>query len=222
MATSIIDSHGTIDKFIGDAIMAYWNAPNHVEHHADKAVQSALHQLALREGLSDTFYSKFGVHLDFGIGLNSGVVTVGDIGSTGRSDYTVVGDAVNLASRLEGLCKHYHVRLIISEFTYQHLQSAYIIRELDTVRVKGKLLPIRIYEVIAIGILTQEMKHKLDEFHHALQLYYRGDFTEAIDAFTLLKSSYSELLYDVYIERSQSLLLLNVEHFDGVYDFMEK
>ncbi len=222
MAASIIDSHGTIDKFIGDAIMAYWNAPNYVEHHADSAVQAALHQLALRESLSDKFYAKFGVRLDFGIGLNSGMVTVGDIGSTGRSDYTVIGDAVNLASRLEGLCKHYHVRLIISEFTYQQLESAYIIRELDTVRVKGKLLPIKIYEVIDSGIPKQEMQHNLDEFHTALQLYYAGKFTEAIEAFTLLKSSYNELLYDVYIERSQSLLLLNLEHFDGVYDFMEK
>ncbi|MCX6072940.1 MAG: adenylate/guanylate cyclase domain-containing protein [Campylobacterales bacterium] len=222
MATSIIESHGTIDKFIGDAIMAYWNAPNHVEHHADRAVESALHQLSLRERLNDKFYTKFGVRLDFGIGLNSGIVTVGDIGSTGRSDYTVVGDAVNLASRLEGLCKHYHVRLIISEFTYQRLQSTYVIRELDTVRVKGKSLPIRIYEVIAIGTPTQEMQRQLNEFHRALQLYYGGKFTEAIEAFTLLKSSYAELLYDIYIERSRYLLSLNLEHFDGVYDFIEK
>ncbi len=222
MAASIIESRGTIDKFIGDAIMAYWNAPNHVEHHADKAVQSALHQLALREGLSEQFVAKFGVHLDFGIGLNSGVVTVGDIGSIGRSDYTVIGDAVNLASRLEGICKHYHVHLIISEFTYEQLQEAYVIRELDTVRVKGKLKPIRLYEVIAMGVPTQAQQEELDTFHTALQLYYAGNFTEAIAAFTVLKSTYHELLYDVYIERSQSLLTLNSENFDGVYDFMEK
>ena len=222
MAASIIDSHGTIDKFIGDAIMAYWNAPNHVEHHADNAVQSALHQLALRESLSDKFYTKFGVHLDFGIGLNSGIVTVGDIGSTGRSDYTIVGDVVNLASRLEELCKHYHVRLIISEFTCKQLKLPYIIRELDIVRVKGKSLPIRIFEVIDRGVPMKEQQRELDEFHSALQLYYRGEFTEAIETFTLLKSLHNELLYDIYIARSRYLLTLAIEHFDGVYDFMEK
>ena len=222
MASSIIETQGTIDKFIGDAIMAYWNAPNHVEQHADKAVQSALHQLQLRESLSDKFYTKFGVRLDFGIGLNSGVVTVGDIGSAGRSDYTIIGDAVNLASRLEGLCKYYHVRLIISQFTYQRLQSSYVIRELDTVRVKGKSEPIRLYEVISIGTPSQEVQDELDLFHNALQLYYSGAFNEAIDAFTLLKSTHPELLYDVYIERSRHFLSLNLENFDGVYDFMEK
>ncbi|MDD5717177.1 MAG: CHASE2 domain-containing protein [Sulfuricurvum sp.] len=222
MAKPIIETRGTIDKFIGDAIMAYWNAPNHVENHADMAVQSALRQLELRYLLNEKFTAKLGVQLDFGIGLNTGVVTVGDIGSSGRSDYTIIGDSVNLASRLEGLCKYYHVRLIISEYTYRRLQSPYSIRELDTVRVIGKSKPIRIYEVMALGAPSRELQEQLDAFHQALELYYSGKFNETIDAFTRLKSLRPELLYDIYIERSRHLLSLGIDNFDGVYDFHEK
>jgi adenylate cyclase len=222
MADPIIQSRGTIDKFIGDAIMAYWNAPNSVENHADQAVQSALHQLSLREALDTKFNAQFGIHLDFGIGLNTGRVTVGDIGSEGRSDYTVIGDPVNLASRLEGLCKYYHVRLIISEFTYSALQSAYVVRELDIVRVKGKTEPIRIYEVLDIGTATEALQQKLDAFHEALSLYRGGMFEQAIEHFESLLRQSSDPLYSLYIQRCETLQNAGVKIFDGVYEFTEK
>jgi adenylate cyclase len=222
MAEPIVNSRGTIDKFIGDAIMAYWNAPNLVENHADMAVQSALKQLSMRESLNKKFQEQFGVILDFGIGLNTGLVTVGDIGSQGRSDYTVIGDPVNLASRLEGLCKYYHVRLIISETTYKALRSSYVIRELDIVRVKGKTEPIRIYEVIDAGTATQEVKKELLEFHIALELYRNAKFEDAAIRFQFLYEHSDNSFYSLYIERCNHLIELNLDHFDGVYEFHEK
>lgn len=222
MSESVIQSRGTIDKYIGDAIMAYWNAPNHVDNHADSAVQTALIQLSLRESLSHKLHKLFGVDLDFGIGLNTGMVTVGDIGSEGRSDYTIIGDPVNLASRLEGLCKYYHVRLIISEFTYHALTSFYVIRELDIVRVKGKSEPIRIYEVLQNTPPSEELASELQTFHHALELYRNGIFTEALAIFQQLAQQYPHLLYTLYCERCLHLESLHLDHFDGIYEFHEK
>ncbi|MDQ1297979.1 MAG: adenylate cyclase [Campylobacterota bacterium] len=222
MAEPIIQSHGTIDKFIGDAIMAYWNAPNRVENHADMAVQSALQELSLREPLSEKFYAQFGITLDFGIGLNTGIVTVGDIGSQGRSDYTVIGDSVNLASRLEGLCKYYHVRLIISEFTFKALKSTYVVREIDIVRVKGKTEPVRIYEVMSEGIASEALQAELESFHTALSLYRKAMFKEALERLESLENQSPHPLYSLYSERCRKLRDAGVEEFDGVYEFHEK
>jgi adenylate cyclase len=222
MSDPIIQTNGTIDKFIGDAIMAYWNAPNHVKNHADMAVQSALKQLSMRKKLDEKFHEQFDIHLDFGIGLNTGVVTVGDIGSHGRSDYTIIGDPVNLASRLEGLCKYYHVRLIISEYTRHQLHETYIIRELDRVRVKGKNEPIRIYEVLAQGEPTTELKNELGLFHQALESYYKGNFSDAITVFEILVERSQHFLYSLYLDRCHNLIKMNAEYFDGIYEFHEK
>lgn len=222
MVEPIIASRGTIDKFIGDAIMAYWNAPNRVDGHADMAVQSALQQLALRESLSQKLYAKFQVNLDFGIGINTGAVTVGDIGSKGRSDYTVIGDSVNLASRLEGLCKYYQVRLIVSEFTYKALRLAYIVRELDLVRVKGKNETIRIFEVIGRGTPEGALQEELERFHAALELYRRAMFDEAIQLLRTLNAASPHPLYSLYIQRCDRLRQMELDYFDGVYEFNEK
>lgn len=222
MVEPIIASKGTIDKFIGDAIMAYWNAPNRVDDHADMAVQSALQQLSLRESLSQKLYAKFHMGLNFGIGINTGLVTVGDIGSKGRSDYTVVGDSVNLASRLEGLCKYYHVRLIVSEFTYKALRSTYIVRELDQVRVKGKTEIIRIFEVIGRGTPESALQEELERYHSALNLYRGALFEEAIALFNELNEKSSHPLYALYIQRCDQLRQLGLDHFDGVFEFHEK
>lgn len=222
MAEPIIQTHGTIDKFIGDAIMAYWNAPNQIQNHADMAVQSALSQLALRETLSQRLKTGFGVDLDFGIGLNTGIVTVGDIGSQGRSDYTIIGDPVNLASRLEGLCKYYHVHLIISENTLSQLTEFYIIRELDQVRVKGKHESIRIFEVLGNGTPSHSLQEELESFRYGLHEYYAGRFDIAIAIFEELFQRYSHPLYSLYRERCTHLQTLNLERFDGIYEFHEK
>ncbi|MDQ7067383.1 MAG: adenylate/guanylate cyclase domain-containing protein, partial [Sulfurimonas sp.] len=151
MTEIIIQEKGTVDKYIGDAIMAYWNAPLDVENHADKAVVASLRQLHALQALNKTlrenpeYQNVIDISdkanapiVDIGIGLNSGVAIVGEMGSSQRSDYTVIGDPINLGARLESLCKYYNSKLNISNFTKEMLTGDYIFRFLDLVTVKGK------------------------------------------------------------------------------------
>lgn len=139
MSEIIIQNHGTIDKFIGDAIMAYWNAPCDVENHADKAVQSALGQLEKLEGLNTELKKDFNLSIQIGIGIHTGIAVVGEMGSLGRSDYTIIGDNVNLTSRIESLSKYFAVELLISESTKISLKDNYHLKYLASVIVKGKV-----------------------------------------------------------------------------------
>jgi len=222
MVLSIEKNRGTIDKFIGDAIMAYWNAPLKVQNHADKAVETALQQIAKRNELNKTINTEYGFNVDYGIGINTGAVVVGEIGSEGRSDYTIIGDSVNLASRLEGLCKPYKVRLIISEFTKELLVDEYVMQLLDIVRVKGKREPVKIYEVQAKGAVSQEKLLELTLYKKAHDLYMLKEFDKAKKIYTVLYSRYEKYLYELYIERCEYLKQENVEDFDGVFEFREK
>lgn len=219
----IIEEHkGTIDKFIGDAVMAYWNAPLKVQNHADKAVLTALKQIEQRDTLNQTINREFGFDVDYGIGINTGDVVVGEIGSHGRSDYTIIGDAVNLASRLEGLCKPYKVRLVISEFTKERLTLEYVVQLLDIVRVKGKHEPVKIYEVLSTGIAAQEKQLELDEYNKAHDLYVNAKFEEANKIFTKLYETYKKPLYEIYTQRCEHLSNTKIENFDGVFEFTTK
>ena len=222
MVLIIEENKGTIDKFIGDAIMAYWNAPLEVKNHADKAVISALDQIAQRDNLNLTIKKEFGFDVDYGIGINTGVVIVGEIGSQGRSDYSIIGDPVNLASRLEGLCKPYKVRLVISEFTKAQLTQEYVIQLLDVVRVKGKTEPVKIYEVIAKGVPSSKKQEELDTYNLAFKHYINANFEEAKKLFTALFQNYEKYLYQLYIQRCQSLIKSDIKEFDGVYEFTTK
>ena len=103
MVENVVNNHGTIDKFIGDAIMAYWNAPIEVKEHADVAIKSAIEQIEMLDNINSTIEPEYDVKIAIGIGIHTGLVTAGDMGALGRSDYTIIGDNVNLASRLEGL-----------------------------------------------------------------------------------------------------------------------
>ncbi len=222
MVISIEKYQGTIDKFIGDAIMAYWNAPLPVKNHADKAVQTALEQIAKRETLNRTIHEKFGFSIDYGIGINTGNVVVGEIGSSGRSDYTIIGDAVNLASRLEGLCKPYKVRLVISEFTKEQLTQEYVIQMLDMVQVKGKHEPVKIYEVLTQGTAAAAKKQELQEYEKAHQTYINADFSLAKELFAILHQKYEKYLYKLYKERCEHLEVENIQEFNGVFTFTTK
>jgi len=222
MVISIEENQGTIDKFIGDAIMAYWNAPNEVKNHADKAVLTALHQIEQRDTLNLTIHKEFGFNVDYGIGINTGEVVVGEIGSSGRSDYTIIGDAVNLASRLEGLCKPYKVRLVISEFTKAQLTQEYVFQLLDIVRVKGKHEPVKIYEVLSAGNASQVKKIELEKYYKAHELYLKADFTQATKLFNELSLEYGKYLYELYILRCERLIRIDTKEFDGVFEFTTK
>ena len=222
MVQSVEKNSGTVDKFIGDAIMAYWNAPIKVKNHADKAVQTALHQIAQREFLNKKIHADFGFDVDYGIGINTGDVVVGEIGSQGRSDYTIIGDAVNLASRLEGLCKAYKVRLVVSEFTVRSLAQEYVMQLLDIVKVKGKKEPVKIYEILVHGEADDDKRLELEEYNRAHELYVSSDFKEAIGIFQKLYKIYKKPLYEIYLQRCEHLIEIGITDFDGVFEFTTK
>ena len=145
--TDIILRHGgTVDKYMGDCIMAFWNAPLDEEKHAEKAVQAALEMRSGLKELNDVLQRERGFEINTGIGINTGPCIVGNMGSSSRFDYSVIGDAVNLASRLEGQCKEYNTDLIISEATMkQALTNEY--DKLGEVTVKGKSEPVSIFTI---------------------------------------------------------------------------
>jgi len=222
MVIVVEKNRGTIDKFIGDAVMAYWNAPLEVHNHADKAVQTALEQVGMRDELNITIKKEYGFDVDYGIGINTGDAVVGEIGSKGRSDYTIIGDSVNLASRLEGLCKPYKVRLVISEFTKELLQEEYVIQLLDIVRVKGKHKPVKIYEVQSMGIADEEKLAEFSLYEKAHDLYVASKFSQAELMFNVLYTKYQKYLYKLYEERCGHLKDESLENFDGVFEFTTK
>jgi len=201
--TQVIHQHrGTIDKYMGDAIMAFWGAPLHDAQHARHALLAALDMVARLESLQDRFKSKGWPPIRIGVGLNSGEMTVGNMGSKFRLAYTVMGDAVNLGSRLEGLTKEYGVQIIVSEFTRAAVPD-FAFRELDCVRVKGKARPVGIYEPIgpaeqcAAGLLAEIALHDA-----ALLVYRAQDWPLAAEKFRQLQGlDPQRYLYEMYGKR---------------------
>lgn len=217
MVEKIVDLNGTVDKFIGDAIMAYWNAPQDVENHADAAVTCALEQIELLNNLNKKILDEYGVEIKIGIGINTGVVTVGEMGSSGRSDYTIIGDSVNLTSRIEGLSKFYSVAIVITEYTKNALKEQYVIRELDLTQVKGKSEAVRLFEVLSIGVPSDEFKVENKKYMFALEQYRAARFEEALKIFEELYRANSLILYNRYIQRSKKYIESPPEKFDGVF-----
>ncbi len=221
IVNEISDREGTVDKFIGDAIMAYWNAPNQVENYADKAVTSALEQIKILKQLNVELEKEFNVTLNIGISIHTGLVTVGEMGSVGRSDYTIIGDNVNLASRLEGLNKLYGSTIIISEDTKKLLQKEYMLRSLDLVRVKGKKEAVEVFEVMP----SAEGEKSSDELHRyktALETYRKGKIKEAYVLFESLEVEYGATLYRLYLQRCEEYLEHPEKPFDVIHTMLVK
>lgn len=202
MTKIIIDYNGTIDKFIGDSIMAYWNAPKAIDGHQDLAVEAALKQLETLKRISADFISRGIEPFEIRIGINSGTATVGEIGSSGRADYTIIGDCVNTASRLEGANKLYGSDIIISESTFKSLRKEYVIRDLDYIQLKGKSELTHIYEVIGFAPPSPALQDELDEYHTALGLFRDERFDEAEKMFGQLNTNKPHPLYALYRERA--------------------
>src|SRR5882757_2003375 len=184
--TQIVFQHrGTLDKYIGDAVMAFWGAPFEEEGHAVLGCQSALDMMARIRKLQEKWLAEGKPRLDIGIGLNTGVASVGNMGSSLRYGYTALGDSVNLASRLEGLNKDYGTHILVNETTYLATKaSGFVFRELDLIRVKGKLQPVVIYELVAAaGDLSTDTQARLDRFHEARTLFRQRHWLEAQSAF---------------------------------------
>jgi adenylate cyclase len=224
MTAVIQKNRGTLDKYIGDAIMAFWGAPVADAEHARHAVLTALEMQAELRKLDAAFEARGWPALAIGIGINSGTMTVGDMGSKVRKSYTVMGDAVNLASRLEAITKQYGVGIVVSEAT-RALVPGLVYRELDRVRVKGKDEAVAIFE--PLGSPEQLDKEALDElklWDQALRLYRQQDWERAELQFYGLSCGRPQcILYAVYAKR----IAYHRQHppgegWDGVTNFATK
>lgn len=241
MTDIIIKNYGTVDKFIGDAIMAYWNAPGDIKNHANKAVEASLEQLYILDSLNkkikkDIRFKEIAKMsqeksipiFEIGIGINTGVAIVGEMGSSQRSDYTVIGDPINLGSRMESLCKYYGSFLNISNYTKEQLPNNYIYRYLDLVTVKGKNKPVQIWQIIDydndMGSLYNISRERLDEelelYHRALDLYQNEKFSDALGIFkevNLWEDKSNNKIYDIYIQRCEHYIKMPPDNFDGIF-----
>ncbi|MEJ1959067.1 MAG: adenylate/guanylate cyclase domain-containing protein [Nitrosomonadales bacterium] len=161
----IYDHNGKVDKYMGDCIMAFWGAPLPEPDHARKAILAGIEMQKKLQELQPDFKERFGLEIHVGVGINTGKVSVGNMGSEARLAYTVMGDAVNLASRLEGITKQYGVGLMVGENTRNAVPD-FVYRELDQVRVKGKTEPVAIFEPIGpIGEVNKERLEEIKMFH---------------------------------------------------------
>jgi adenylate cyclase len=202
MTEVIRRERGTLDKYIGDAIMAFWGAPMGDPEHARHAVIGALGMMKRLPELNKVLVAKGWPALKIGIGVNTGTMTVGDMGSPVRQSYTVMGDAVNLGSRLEGITKQYGVAIIVGEGTREKLGSEFVFRELDRVRVKGKAEPVGIYEPLgAAGEIGSEVLEQLKLWNQALQAYRSQDWDRAEMLLLNLIRNEPHYLYELYAKR---------------------
>jgi adenylate cyclase len=202
MTRIIHENRGTIDKYIGDAIMAFWNAPMNDPNHARNAVVTGLAMLERTVALREEFLERGWPEIRIGVGINTGVMRVGDMGSEFRMAYTVMGDPVNLGSRLEGLTKGYGVEIIVSESTRDAVDD-FVYRELDIVRVKGKDEPIAIYEPLApVTDVSDEEYKELAIHEQAMKAYYRQEWELAETYFRQVRElAPTRKLYQVYLDR---------------------
>jgi adenylate cyclase len=219
MTNILFKRWGTLDKYIGDAIMAFWGSPYPQEDHAERACACALEMQARLQELNLKWESEGRKQLTIGIGINTGVVNVGNMGSERRLAWTVMGDPVNLASRLEGLNKEYHTGIIVSEGTWQQVRSQFVCRELDYTRVKGKLQPVSLYELLAFASEAPRYADLLARFEAALAAYRRREWDAAIESFEALLARYPddgpshELLKRAHEYRREG----PAANWDGVY-----
>lgn len=201
--TRVIHEHrGTIDKYMGDAIMAFWGAPLADPEHARHALQAGLAMVRAVRALDEPFAARGWPKIRIGVGINSGEMRVGNMGSEFRMAYTVMGDAVNLGSRLEGLTKSYGVEFICSESTRLAGPADWAFRELDRVRVKGKQEPVTIYEPLGPkDALDPEFRQEVARHRGALKAYRAQQWDEAERQWSALQATRPHRLYEIYLER---------------------
>ena len=206
MTDVVFKYDGTLDKYMGDAIMAIYGAPFEQQNHPASACHSALEMMEDLKKLNEKWLNEGKKPLDIGIGINTGNMMVGNMGSDQRFDYTVMGDAVNLGSRLEGANKNYRTNILISEFTYERVKDEFVCMEVDSVRVKGKTLPVKVYQLFAHRQVPEVVGQAISYFHDGLQLYKKQKWDEAIKTFELARELHKDLhVAGIYIERCLDL-----------------
>jgi len=201
MTEVVLKNNGTLDKYIGDAVMAIYNAPLDVAGHPEKACRTAIEMIDGLKEINMSFKDKGLPPVDIGIGVNTGYAVVGNMGADMRFDYTAIGDTVNLASRLEGQNKYYGTHIILSEFTAEKVKGVFPVREIDLMRVVGKEKPVAIFELMTDG------NDKLAaSFSEALKVYRSKDFQNALNAFTALSSENNDRVSKLYAERCREYI----------------
>jgi adenylate cyclase len=223
MTAIVRNSGGTLDKFIGDALMAFWNAPLDVPNHALKAVGAATAMQNSLTVINGELHKIYGITLKMGIGIHSGGAYVGNMGSEDMVNYTIIGDNVNLASRLEGLSKTYGQNILLSEDTMNACgDCAWRFLHLDSIRVKGKQNAVDIYAPLSVEEYKKQ-EVELNMFSEGRLSYVSGDFTKAAKVFEKLTESYPDKpLFTLYYDRIKDLLQTPPESWDGSWTFVTK
>ena len=219
MTDALFRNLGTLDKYIGDAIMAFWGSPYPQNDHALRACACALEMVRCLDALNAKWEAEGRKRISIGIGLNTGPVNVGNMGSSKRLAWTVMGDNVNLASRLEGMTKQYRTRIIVSEATYRQVSHRFVGRDLDHIRVKGKLQPVGIYEVL--GPVEDQSKYEslVQGFNEAMSAYRSQKWQEAAGKFGVLLTSYpDDGPTQIFLQRALDFMEKAPDpDWDGVY-----
>ncbi len=220
----IFDHEGTIDKYVGDMVMAFWGAPIDDENHARNGILSAIKMQQATEQLSKAFVERGLPEIKIGVGLNSGIMNVGDMGSSYRRAYTVLGDAVNLGSRLESITKFYGADILVGERTAElcpDIAFAFI----DRIQVKGKDEAIAVYKPLGLKVeLTEQQKEETEKFALAYDYYQKQSWDIALQKFYALKIAYEDnFIYQIYIDRIKELREQELaQDWDGVYRHTSK
>ncbi len=224
MTGIIHKNRGTIDKYMGDAIMAFWGAPLTDELHARNTLIAGMEMIEEMKALSQSFKDRGWPEIKIGVGINSGPMNVGNMGSEFRMAYTVLGDTVNLGSRLEGLTKNYAVDIIVSEYTKDAVPD-FEYRFIDKVRVKGKDQPVTIFEPLGLKTeISPDTKTELEMHKNALESFLAQDWLSASNMFLELTQDYpNRKLYELYLERTKIYLDTPPEvNWDGVFTHTSK
>jgi adenylate cyclase len=217
-------NRGTIDKYMGDCVMAFWGAPVDSPHHASSATQTAIEMAHAVRALNEEHRAKGLPEIGVGIGLNTGMMCVGDMGSSIRKSYTVIGDAVNLGSRLEGLSKVYGVDIVVSESTRKQAPD-FAWQELDKVRVKGKDQAVSIFYPYALGDKGhKDQADELKTWNTLLKAYRNQDWEQCdVQLLNLQRQNAKKYLYQMYAERVASMRMLPIDPtWDGATTFETK
>lgn len=226
MVEAVFDHEGTLDKFIGDALMAVFGAPLSLQDHAWKAVKTALDMRQRLARFNQQRRAKNQPVIAIGIGISSGEVVSGNIGSHKRMDYTVIGDGVNLSSRLEGVTKEYRCDIILSEFTYNLCHQHIWVQELDKIRVKGKQEAVKIYRLIndRSQPLDQETQQFLYHYNIGRAAFLNREFSQAITQFEIAqKFQPNDAALNIHLERAKTYLSQPpAKEWDGVHEMTTK
>jgi adenylate cyclase len=219
MTDIIHEEGGTVDKYEGDAIIAFWNAPLEQPDHARRCVRAALRCQERLAAMRPSFRERLGRDLNMRIGINSGLAVVGNMGSHTRFDYTMIGDAVNLAARLEGINKQFGTYTLISHSAMEQMTGAFPVRELSRVAVVGRREPVLVYEPLQPWDVEQR-QNQLAKFSEGLTLYYQGDFAGAVAVFTELAGE--DPPARAYVTKCRQLIDHPPDQWQGVWDITTK